>query len=485
MSIPPNPSRTSRPVSASAPKDKAEAAATGKAPGPVEGKTPDAPAPPIADGYAQAQQRPEQRPRAKLGESKLAGADAFKKKASGAKAVQAAPAPPPGTDSDPWCRSPSAPDQASASGQPPGAGAVLAAGVANPGSVPAGPTRPIWDPWASGAAKAAPEAAEAAEGAEAAATASRILPAIGTAAVVVVGLAYPSAIGTDQGNPITGQPWPAGTWPKPMPELVEDWRKAGLLDSGKTGLPAFPPLPPGTGPMQEYDWTRKLSAPQQAYLRDLYSQVQAGLKPEDATNWPEVRSHIGKPIADGAPKGYTPYNCEGRTFLRRNDGDSDKYAKLTVDENGLIQPGDPDRISQPGALTRELNKVLGPPPLHHQAHHVVPDAIVRDHDLFKAARALGKPPYDLDTFENGTRLADAPQYRVAESKGLPIHSGCHPEYSKITKRIADQELAKLVKQYGSLDKVPPEKLTEAALNVQQQMREVLNTWTKLHGDKLF
>jgi hypothetical protein len=369
------------------------------------------------------------------------------------------------------------PDEGAAGGS---AGFALAASA---GALPAPvgpPSPPVWAPGTAGAA------AEGAAGAgKVAAGGSRLVAAGGVAAAAAV-LLYPGGIRPDQAHPITSHPWSVvPTWPKPLPDLVEDWRKAGLLDPGKTGLPEFPSLPPGADGMQEYDWTRKLSPEQQAHLKDLYAQVQAGLKPEGANNWKDVRSYIGKPVADGIPKDYVKFECKGHTFLRRKDGNSDKFAQLTVDEKGLIQPGASQRLSQPGALTREINKVTGPPPPHHQDHHVVPDAIVRDHDLFRAARTRGNPPYNLDTFDNGSRLAEEPQYRTSISKDLPIHNGCHPKYNEIARKAADGEMAKLIQQYGELGKVPPERLTEAARNVEQFMRVVLQKWTKTQGDKLF
>jgi hypothetical protein len=490
VSIPNTPSPSKKPLPTPAPVVAAQNQAPAETAQQAQQPAPPSPAPPPSDSYrvAEGTSKSKKQPRGKrLSEDKFK-AQLARSKATPPPATlqrQAAdplpvPAPTPEATPTPSPASQAAARDASASADAGLSGFALAASAGGL-PVPVGPPGPpVWVPGATGGAGAAAEGA-----AKVAAGGSRLAAAGGVAAAAAV-LLYPGDIRPDQANPITGQPWPVPPWPKPIPELVEDWRKAGLLDPGKTGLPEFPPLPPGASSMQEYDWTRKLSPEQQAHLKDLYAQVQAGLKPEGANNWNEVRSYIGKPVADGIPKGYETYYCNGRTFLRRKDGNSDKFAQLTVDEKGLIQPGASQRLSQPGALERAMEKVGGPRPPGHQAHHTVPDAVVRDHPLFQAARTRGAPPYDLDSASNGAYLPEtqADRARVPASKDPPLHNGCHPQYSDMAKQFADVELTKLVQQHGDIKNIPANKLAEAARKVEQAMQSLIKSWVKNHGDKL-
>ena len=114
------------------------------------------------------------------------------------------------------------------------------------------------------------------------------------------------------------------------------------------------------------------------------------LAAQDALFWPDVEPFVNKPFSEvGAPPGYSRFERNGRTFLARTNADDALYPKLTVDEDGVIRLGGATsrRISKPG----ELAKALGPRPLNHEAHHLVPDAVVRDHPLFEAG-TRGSPP---------------------------------------------------------------------------------------------
>jgi hypothetical protein len=208
------------------------------------------------------------------------------------------------------------------------------------------------------------------------------------------------------------------------------------------------------------------------------------LAPEDAANWGDVSDLIGRPVSDVTlPPGYSTYERGGRTFIRRARADDAAFARLTVDENGAIQTGRAAsrRISRPGALA----VALGERPTRHQAHHIVPDEIVRDHPLFEAARTRGQPPYNVDAPSNGSYLAEADEYRVTGvSDTLPTHSGSHPTYNGIARDEAGMAMRDLIDEFGDLGSVPPERLTEAAREVEDQMREHLRNWTTTHGDRL-
>lgn len=214
------------------------------------------------------------------------------------------------------------------------------------------------------------------------------------------------------------------------------------------------------------------------------STAAARLRPQDAANWSDVQRYIGRAVdPNNVPSGYRSFTRGGKTFLRRISGDDARFARLTVDENGLIQAGRSvsRRVSRPGVLAANI----GSRPARHQAHHVVPDQVVRDHPLFDMARRRGRPPYDLDNAGNGAYLAETPADRVAGiSDSLPTHSGSHPTYSSLATREADGVMGRLIQRYGSLDNVPPEMLTSAAHDVERRMREQLGQWMSTHGDAL-
>lgn len=210
----------------------------------------------------------------------------------------------------------------------------------------------------------------------------------------------------------------------------------------------------------------------------------ARIAPEQAANWSEVSQLIGRPVNEVTlPAGYRTYQRGGKTFIRRAEANDQLFARIGVDENGLITAGRPAsrRVSRPGALAR----ALGERPPRHQAHHVVPDEIVRDHPLFDAARRRGQPPYAVDDASNGVYLAEGEQFRVVGvSDDLPLHSGSHREYNELARTEADQMSNALIRDYGSLGQVPPEVLSNAAHEVQERMWTHLQSWMDTHGRKL-
>lgn len=211
--------------------------------------------------------------------------------------------------------------------------------------------------------------------------------------------------------------------------------------------------------------------------------------PESADNWAQVSTLIGRPadevIKEGSlPPGYIAYkNKKGKTIIRRLNGDDANFARLTVDDKGLIQAGKAAsrRISKPGAV----RTILGERPPKHQGHHVMPDEVSRDHPLMKAARENGKPPYEIDTKSNLVYLAEAEEFKIeGVSDGLPLHKGSHPDYSLLVSLEADTEMSYLIDEFGSLGKVPPEVLSESALEVEERAWHILEGWVKKYGAKL-
>jgi hypothetical protein len=205
---------------------------------------------------------------------------------------------------------------------------------------------------------------------------------------------------------------------------------------------------------------------------------------EDALFWSDVEPYVNKKLSEvGTPPGYTRYERDGQTFLRRTNADDALYPRLTVDGDGVIRvgPAAGGRISTPGALA----KALGTRPLNHEAHHLVPDAVVQDHPLFEAARTRGSPPYDLDRASNGIYLPNTDADRIpGVTDHLPVHSGSHPQYNLLAQREADRVFNKLINEFGSLDKVPAGRLIQACTDVEDAMRVHLDDWVAAHGDSV-
>ncbi len=85
---------------------------------------------------------------------------------------------------------------------------------------------------------------------------------------------------------------------------------------------------------------------------------------------------------------------------------------------------------------------------HHQGHHLIPDAVVRDHPLTQSAMKNGKPPYNLDEASNGIHLPSNNDGK-AVSPDLPLHNGSHPEWNKHAQQKLDTALNQLVQKYST------------------------------------
>jgi hypothetical protein len=204
--------------------------------------------------------------------------------------------------------------------------------------------------------------------------------------------------------------------------------------------------------------------------------------PQKTVHWKDVEPFIGKDIANGPPPGYRVFFRNGKTFIRRLVANDKEFPRLTI-ENGKIKIGKPGstRISKPGALA----KSLGERPPEHQAHHAVPDDVVKSEPLFEEARKHG---YDLDRARNGTYLPETASARaqVPASAKLPLHSGSHPVYNSLAREFTQRVLADLLEEFpgSKLSEIPAEQILEAAAVIEDLMQDALQKWTTTHGDKL-
>lgn len=168
------------------------------------------------------------------------------------------------------------------------------------------------------------------------------------------------------------------------------------------------------------------------------------------------------------------------------------WVRVSDPLGGVAQPArDIPPCGHVAGVISKLAENLGARPLSaagavepHQAHHLIPDEVVRKNPLLQLARE--KAGYNLDRASNGVYLPETAAARDATpaSKGLPLHRGSHPTYSQLADDLANKELADLIEAYGSADKIPPDELGKAVTRVEGKMRDIINKWITLYGDKL-
>jgi A nuclease family of the HNH/ENDO VII superfamily with conserved AHH len=123
-------------------------------------------------------------------------------------------------------------------------------------------------------------------------------------------------------------------------------------------------------------------------------------------------------------------------------------------------------------------------PPHHQAHHVVPDEVVRKHDLMREAHRRGL--FNPDAPENIALLAErrangvVPDKVPGLSEGLPRHQGSHREYSKAVTNAADTALRELKSTHGPLEQLPDDVIRNAAAEVLDRAWDILRRWKGPH-----
>ena len=193
-------------------------------------------------------------------------------------------------------------------------------------------------------------------------------------------------------------------------------------------------------------------------------------------NLEEGKKLIGQNIKDFKNKPLRAYIAyigkkDGKLYLRRRDKNSG-HPKLTVDKDGIIQEGNLD--SRSISISGLLVENLGGPKENNQGHHLIPVAVVRDHQLTQAARKHG---YNLDEASNGILLpSNSKGQRQKESHNLPIHNGSHKPWNKHAENILNSKLDKLINIYGSIDNVPGHVLIKSVKNVETKLNADIRTW---------
>jgi A nuclease family of the HNH/ENDO VII superfamily with conserved AHH len=119
---------------------------------------------------------------------------------------------------------------------------------------------------------------------------------------------------------------------------------------------------------------------------------------------------------------------------------------------------------------KNYEQVNGPIPAGSQVHHLAPRAVFNRSDLAQewVRRGITK----LDYPEN---LEALPQTKDAYDKSsVKIqHSGSHGKWSGHAEDVLAEEQKRLIKRYGSLDKVPDDVMEQTKDDVLEQLREDL------------
>ena len=215
------------------------------------------------------------------------------------------------------------------------------------------------------------------------------------------------------------------------------------------------------------------------------------LRPQQAANWGKLSpGYLGKKLDEvGVPPGYIETSGAGGSGLRRAVADDVHFAQLHVDGHGVIWPGAVPRVSNGFETAKSVDGILArngltQRPPHHQAHHVVPDEIVRKHPLMREAHRRGL--FNPDAPENIALLAErrangmVPDKVPGLSEGLPRHQGTHRRYSEQVRRAANAVMDDLLSTYGTVDKVPDDVLGGASVRVREAAWKILKAWQDQH-----
>ena len=135
-----------------------------------------------------------------------------------------------------------------------------------------------------------------------------------------------------------------------------------------------------------------------------------------------------------------------------------------------------NRISVPGKLNKNLEKALGKQrPENHVGHHLIPDAIAKNHPFI---RALSKMKlFDIDHALNGIFLPKDQEAKdnCPESKNLPIHKGPHPEWNVFVMKLLDNKQGELKKKYKKkISEIDPSILSKALRGIEETLINKIN-----------
>ncbi|MEP6930362.1 MAG: AHH domain-containing protein, partial [Flavobacterium sp.] len=171
---------------------------------------------------------------------------------------------------------------------------------------------------------------------------------------------------------------------------------------------------------------------------------------------------IGTVAPQEAPEGYYYYDFSNGSFkVKRGPNKiSEGYIGLAIEAKEVSgADGDPSGIenvfvekeeeggSNRISISGKLATAIGGPKSNHQAHHIIPDAEVRQTKAQNPNLNLGSSGYDLDRGSNGIMVPCNDEGKKA-IPSLPLHKGSHPQYNIKVLNYIGQRVA-LLQQRGT------------------------------------
>jgi hypothetical protein len=105
-----------------------------------------------------------------------------------------------------------------------------------------------------------------------------------------------------------------------------------------------------------------------------------------------------------------------------------------------------------------------------QIHHVIPDELVRNTELGRAAQKAG---YNLDRSENLTGLAKSEKAKLSPDE--IGHWTNHPEYTRAVQKKMEKAAIDLKDEYGSLEKIPKDIILQKMKKIEDEFRKLIKT----------
>ncbi len=197
-----------------------------------------------------------------------------------------------------------------------------------------------------------------------------------------------------------------------------------------------------------------------AYSQDKYGQVR---------NWDQVEPLIGQTINQQTklPSGYRLLQKPGsqQLFILRENVDDASFVPLMI-EKGKIQAGR-TRLSS-DAMRANLKAVGINVPDGWQVNHLVPDAVAQSDPMM--IEMLKRNIYDVDHVGNLLPMPGKAEMRKANAD-LIGHQGSHENFNNLVREQLRQRRTILIREHGSLSKVPDNELKESVKGIEDAMRE--------------
>jgi len=188
--------------------------------------------------------------------------------------------------------------------------------------------------------------------------------------------------------------------------------------------------------------------------------------------------HVDELAQADLPNGYRLIQqADGSKYIRRVDASNASTPRLGIDLDGNPVPYTaPARLASNGTLRNRLGQSLGRAiPDGHQAHHLVPDNVVRNSPLHQ--KAIQEGVFDLDRVSNGKLLAEsADDFVDGVSNNLPTHLGSHPNYDTAINNAIDDVLDSNNIDIFDIDSLSRNQLESLVDAVENRAVNILENW---------